>query len=115
MVGPAGDFQDLFELILPAIPSILAWLAILIIALVNWRRYPGPSLLVLLAALLNLLSHSLFSLLYFWIIQEGEFWMERLLNWVRTFLEVGSAALMVIAVYAWRTTPGGPRGYLDHR
>lgn len=102
MVGPGMDFMDLLDFLLPSIPFILAWLGIMIVALVNWRRYPGPSLLVLLAALVNLLSHTVIALLGFFLLEDIGFGFNSIFTWIRSFLEVGGAVLMVAAVYTWR-------------
>ena len=66
---------DVFEVALSMlsgqIPSLLAYLTGIVLAIVFWRRYPRPALLVMMGSALHLLTSLLWVVIYAVIMEQG--------------------------------------------
>src|SRR3954452_6165100 len=93
------------------LPLLLAYVTGMILALVFWRRSPGPSLLTLLATVLLLVIAVLQAFLFFYSVRarhdlgwsdERFGWMSGGNNLVGSVLRAGACGLLLIAVFMGR-------------
>lgn len=104
-LGP--ELQWLFSMALAYTPLMLVWLIGIILALVNWRRYPLPALLVFLACMTEMISGVFWVLFNWWHLTQGKFDDSPLSLWNITrlllcMLGASCWGMMLTAVFCWR-------------
>ncbi len=94
------------------IPALLVFLAGAVAAIVFWRRFPRPSLLVAISAAVSLAVNCAwpFAYSYLWLLREQKGWtvekfgyINSALNLVHTVLYAGALGLLLIAVFLGRS------------
>ncbi|MBS0262798.1 MAG: hypothetical protein JSS02_12665 [Planctomycetes bacterium] len=104
----------LFKNLLTLIPILLAYLVVFVIALIQWNKFPRPSLLVIIATGLSLVLTIAFPLIQTALIaqqQSGRIQAGELatlmsgLAFVSSLLRIVPLAILISAVYAGRQPP----------
>ena len=108
-------FRDLFsmalQMLLWQIPYMLVNLAGFVIALVNWRSYPRPSLLVTISTAVSFVISIVwaFAYAYIWYLREARGWTFKTYGYVNSMLSLthvilgaGALSLLLVAVYTGR-------------
>ena len=106
-----NQWAMLFSNLVTQLPTLLAYLVVIVIALVEWKKYPRPSLLLLAAVAVSLVLTIGFPILQNVIFaqqQLGEIqatqmgWLLSGLGFVSSLIRAVALALMVAAVYVGR-------------
>jgi hypothetical protein len=90
------------------VPYFAVWLVGLILALVNWSKYPRPALLTLVAVILLFGASLGHGLAWYVIMTDADFREPSfrlkltVLAWVRTIIVAVSYGLLFCAVFGWR-------------
>jgi hypothetical protein len=106
---------------LPQLPLCLVWLVGSILALVGWRKHPMPSLLALIAFVLELLQALVGTVAYVAIFSQTEVTSDQLrllltvLSGARTIISTVAWGLLLGALFGWRKQAArGPRTEDDY-
>lgn len=103
---PDNDFLHQLLHGLPfQLPYLVVYLAGIILAIVLWRRYPLPSLLVVLACVIKIgaaMGYVLFAAL---ILPGGDFDLHDMLMHVVSFVDAGAYGLLLAAAFTSRRPP----------
>lgn len=103
--------SNLFTNLLPTLPILLVWLVGIILAIVNWGKYPRVSLVALiglgLLLLLTFTGTAISALLPFLMQRPGtsapgiaNIW--GIFNIVLGLLRAGAWVLILVAIFGWR-------------
>jgi hypothetical protein len=104
-------FPMALQLLLWQIPYMLVYIAGFVVALVNWRRYPKPSLLVVIATSVSFVVSIVwaFAFAFVWYLRTSQGWtiktygfINSALSITHTILGAGALSLFLFAVYIGR-------------
>jgi hypothetical protein len=102
------DFGPFVGMLFTQIPYYLVWLIGLILAIVNWSRYPRPALLTTLALGMMFLTSVVYS--YLWSIEIRRQWADGVpdrtwidvMGWTRTIVLALCHGLLLWAIFSGR-------------
>jgi len=104
-------FPMTLQMLLGQVPFLLVYLAGIVVAMANWRRYPRPSLMVCISSAILFADNIVwaFAYGYIWFLRETQGWtiakfgfISALLNFGRIVPNIGALILLLIAVYVGR-------------
>jgi hypothetical protein len=109
MIG-VREFGPFVGMLVTQLPFYLVWLVGLILAIVNWSRYPKPALITTLALGMMFLSSVVYA--YLWSESIRHDWADgvpdyswiQVISWTRSIIHVLCYSLLFWAIFGWRQT-----------
>jgi hypothetical protein len=105
------SLDPLLTMLAGQIPYFIVWVIGLIVALVNWSKYPRPALLTTLAVVIMFGASVVYSFLWWQVIvgraefgDQGFALKMTILGWGRSILGAITYGMLFWAVFGWRRT-----------
>jgi hypothetical protein len=108
-VDTADKLVELLYSLLQQLPSLLAMLGCILLAVIRWKRHPRVSLMVIISLMLLILHILTFTVIYIWVpdavMRSGWFSIQTMLTAMGFIYNVALAvpfALLLIAIFMQR-------------